>query len=249
MITAKLIPAVMAGLAAFTLAACGGGNTLAAAPNTAAKPQPLPCHAAMSASHPADDSTDRVYVTTASRATVTAVAHYTKAGRKKTGRASRRGHLTLRFHIGQAASGRTVPVTVTVTSGQRTGTCSTFFTLYKASPPPPPPPAPTAPPAPAPSQAPAPPALPCEASMSDASPSDYTDDDVDVTTASYAEVNTVAYYKTTSTSESGQADSSGNASIEYYISGASVGYTVDVSVTVTSGGRSASCSTSFTPSG
>ncbi len=85
--------------------------------------------------------------------------------------------------------------------------------------------------------------------MSDASPSDYTDDDVEVATAPYAEVNTVAYYRTTSTPESGQADGSGNASIGYYISGATIGYTVDVSVTVTSGGRSASCSTSFTPSG
>lgn len=84
--------------------------------------------------------------------------------------------------------------------------------------------------------------------MSDARPSDYTDDDVEVTTAPYAEVDTVAYYKTTSTPESGQADGSGNASIGYYISGAAAGYTVDVPVTVTAAGQSASCSTSFTPS-
>jgi hypothetical protein len=85
--------------------------------------------------------------------------------------------------------------------------------------------------------------------MSDASPTDYTDDDVEVTTAPYADVSTVAYYRTTSTAESGQADGGGNASIGYYISGATIGYTVDVSVTVTAGGQSASCSTSFTPSG
>jgi hypothetical protein len=254
MIAVKVVPAVIAGLLLTTLAACGTGSTPAAAPAAtpkpaATKPAPLPCHAAMSASHPADDSTDLVHVITAGRATATAIAYYTPAGRKKTGQAGRRGHLTLRFHIGSATSGRTVQVTVTVTSGHRSGTCSTSFTLHKAPPAPAPSPPPAPPPAPTPSPAPAAPALACQASMSDASPSDYTDDDVEVTTAPYAEVSTVAYYKTTSTPESGQADGSGNASIGYYISGATVGYTVDVSVTVTAGGQSASCSTSFTPSG
>jgi hypothetical protein len=195
-------------------------------------------------------SIDLVHVTTASRATATAIAYFTAAGRKKTGQAGGHGELTLRSHIGRATSGRTVQVTVTVTSGQRSGTCATSFTLPKAPPAPTPSPVPTAPPAPTPSPAPVAPALACQASMSDASPTDYTDDDVEVTTAPYADVNTVAYYRTTSTTESGQADGGGgNASIGYYISGATVGYTVDVSVEVTAGGQSASCSTSFTPSG
>jgi hypothetical protein len=242
MITVKFVPAVVAGLAVAAVAACGTGSTLAAAPAatpkpTAARQVPLPCQAAMSASHPANDSIDLVHVTTASRATATAIAYFTAAGRKKTGQAGGHGQLTLRFHIGRATSGRTVQVTVTVTSGQRSGTCTTSFTLPKA------------PPAPSPSPAPAAPALACQASMSDASPTDYTDDDVEVTTAPYADVSTVAYYRTTSTAESGQADGGGNASIGYYISGATIGYTVDVSVTVTAGGQSASCSTSFTPSG
>jgi len=252
MITVKFVPAVIAGLSLIALAACGPGSTPAAAPAatpkpTAARPVPLPCQAAMSASHPANDSTDLVHVTTASGATATAIAYFTAAGRKKTQQAGPRGHLTLRFHIGRATSGRTVQVTVTVTSGQRSGTCTTSFTLPKAPPAPTPSPVPAAPPSP--SQAPAAPALACQASMSDASPTDYTDDDVEVTTAPYANVSTVAYYRTTSTPESGQADGGGNASIGYYISGATVGYTVDVSVTVTAGGQSASCSTSFTPSG
>jgi hypothetical protein len=253
MIAAKLVPALIAGLSLTALAACGTGATPAATPKpTAAKPPPLPCQAAMSASHPAEDSTDLVHVTTASRAMAAAIAYYPSADRRKTGQAGRRGHLILRFHVGRATSGRTVQVTVTVTSGQRSGTCSTSFTLHKAPQPAaaasPPPAAPASPP-PAASPAPAAPALACQASMSDSSPSDYTDDDVEVTTAPYAQVNTVAYYRTTSTPESGQADGSGNASIGYYISGATIGYTVDVSVTVTSGGQSASCSTSFTPSG
>jgi hypothetical protein len=252
MIAGKLPAAIAAGLSLIALAACGTGSIPAAVTATpkaaAASPKPLPCRAAMSATHPADDSTDLVHVTTASRAQVTAIAHYGPAGRDKTGQAGRRGHLSLRFHIGHATSGRRVQVTVTVTSGHRSGTCSTFFTLHKAPPAATPAPVPAASPAPAPSQ-PAAPALTCQASMSDASPSDYTDDDVDVITAPDADVTTVAYYKTTSTTESGQADSGGNASIGYYISGATVGYTVDVSVTVTAGGQSASCSTSFTPSG
>jgi hypothetical protein len=84
--------------------------------------------------------------------------------------------------------------------------------------------------------------------MSSSSPADYTDDYVYVTTNPYASVSTVAYYKTTSTQHTGQADGSGKATIDYYISGATVGYTVSVSVTVTTRGRSATCSTSFTPS-
>jgi hypothetical protein len=43
------------------------------------------------------------------------------------------------------------------------------------------------------------------------------------------------------------AGSRGNATIDYYISGATPGYRVVVSVRVVRGGRSGSCSTWFTP--
>jgi hypothetical protein len=115
------------------------------------------------------------------------------------------------------------------------------------SPSPSPSPSATSSPAPGPSPTATAPALGCRASMSNPSPPDYSTDYVNVTTAPYARVTMVAYYKTTSTSKSGQADSGGRASIGYDISGATVGYTVAVAVTVSSGGRSASCSTSFTP--
>ena len=85
--------------------------------------------------------------------------------------------------------------------------------------------------------------------MSNDSPVDYTEDTVEVTTVPFAAVSAVAHYATTSTDEGGEADGSGNASVGYYISGATVGYPVSVSVTVTAGGQSATCSTSFTPSG
>jgi len=45
----------------------------------------------------------------------------------------------------------------------------------------------------------------------------------------------------------GTANAEGNAKIRYYISGATPGYRVNVSVTVTSGRSRGTCSTSFTP--
>lgn len=90
-------------------------------------------------------------------------------------------------------------------------------------------------------------ALPCRASMSDATPKQYSDVHVRVKTASYARVRTVAHYKTTDTVKRGTAGSTGLARIKYYISGASAGYRVRVDVTVTKNGRTGRCSTSFVP--
>jgi hypothetical protein len=89
--------------------------------------------------------------------------------------------------------------------------------------------------------------LPCQASMSNSHPADYTTTDVRVHTAAYASVTTVAHYRTTSHKKTGTAGSRGNATIDYYISGATPGYRVVVSVRVVRGGRSGSCSTWFTP--
>jgi len=89
--------------------------------------------------------------------------------------------------------------------------------------------------------------LPCSASMSNAHPADYTHTDVRVRTGDFAAVTTVAHYRTTSTTHHGTAGRKGNVSISYYISGATPGYTVQVSVSVRKGSRTGSCSTSFTP--
>jgi hypothetical protein len=89
--------------------------------------------------------------------------------------------------------------------------------------------------------------LPCQATMSNNHPSDYTTTDVRVHTAGYASVTTVAHYKTTSHKKTGTAGVRGNASIAYYISGATPGYRVVVSVRVVHAGRSGSCSTWFIP--
>ncbi|MGD0704831.1 MAG: hypothetical protein ABSA02_33695 [Trebonia sp.] len=90
-------------------------------------------------------------------------------------------------------------------------------------------------------------ALPCHASMSNNRPRDYTTTYVRVHTTGYASVTTVAHYRTTNHKKTGKAGRGGNASIGYYISGATPGYKVVVSVRVVHGDRSGNCSTSFIP--
>jgi hypothetical protein len=90
-------------------------------------------------------------------------------------------------------------------------------------------------------------ALPCSASMSNSHPRDYTTIKVNVHTAAFAGVTTVAHYRTTNTTHHGTAGRRGNVSISYYISGATPGYKVKVSVSVKSSARRGSCATSFTP--
>jgi hypothetical protein len=103
------------------------------------------------------------------------------------------------------------------------------------------------PPAPAPAQTSSSQSLSCSAAVSTSSPADYSTLDVTVRTAAGAAVMSVAHYKTTSHQETAVADASGVATIGYYISGATPGFTVVVAVTATEGSRSANCSTSFTP--
>jgi hypothetical protein len=83
--------------------------------------------------------------------------------------------------------------------------------------------------------------------MSNSHPADYTTTDVRVRTGDRARVVTVAHYRTTNHKKVTHANGSGHATVAYYISGATPGYRVVVSVTVTRGHRSGSCSTSFTP--
>ncbi len=90
-------------------------------------------------------------------------------------------------------------------------------------------------------------ALGCHASMSNSRPKDYTTIYVNVGTARYAAVTTVAHYKTVNREHTGKANAQGNAKIGYYISGATPGYRVNVSVTVTSGRSRGTCSTYFIP--
>jgi len=83
--------------------------------------------------------------------------------------------------------------------------------------------------------------------MSNARPADYTTTDVRVHTAAHARVTTVAHYRTIKTTHHRTAGAKGNATVAYYISGATPGYRVKVSVSVVKGSRTGTCSTSFTP--
>jgi hypothetical protein len=89
--------------------------------------------------------------------------------------------------------------------------------------------------------------LRCAASVSTTSPADYHTVYVYVRTAPGVSVTTIAHYKTTDNQKSAVADGAGRATIAYYISGASPGYTVAVSVTASASSKTAACSTSFTP--
>jgi hypothetical protein len=90
-------------------------------------------------------------------------------------------------------------------------------------------------------------ALSCSASMSNATPAQYTTTTVIVRTAAGAYATATAHYKSTNTTNSATAGSNGVADIPFKISRATKGYTVMVDVTVSLNGRSASCTTSFTP--
>jgi hypothetical protein len=91
--------------------------------------------------------------------------------------------------------------------------------------------------------------LPCHASMSSTHPADYTTINVRVRTTGLAKVVTVAHYRTTNHKKKRTANRAGQARVPYYISGATPGYKVKVSVNVSRNGRTGSCSTSFTPHG
>jgi hypothetical protein len=89
--------------------------------------------------------------------------------------------------------------------------------------------------------------LTCSASMTNSRPADYTSTGVKVRTAAYADIETVAHYKTVTHPKYRTANGAGQQTVWYYISGATPGYRVVVDVYVSRNGSKGSCSTSFTP--
>jgi hypothetical protein len=89
--------------------------------------------------------------------------------------------------------------------------------------------------------------LTCGASMTNSHPADYTSTGIKVRTAAYADIETVAHYKTVTHRKYRTANGAGQETVWYYISGATPGYRVVVDVYVSRHGSSGSCSTSFTP--
>jgi hypothetical protein len=57
----------------------------------------------------------------------------------------------------------------------------------------------------------------------------------------------VAHYKTTDNQKTATAGGGGQATVAYYINGATPGYLVAVDITRSAGPHTAACSTSFTP--
>jgi len=89
--------------------------------------------------------------------------------------------------------------------------------------------------------------LTCRAAMSTGRPYQFTTDNLLVTTAGGAMVQATANYLTVAVPEAAIAGQQGTARIPYYISLSTPLYTVKVAVTVTLGGRTGACSTSFVP--
>jgi hypothetical protein len=89
--------------------------------------------------------------------------------------------------------------------------------------------------------------LKCSARVSNAHPSRYTTVVISIATKGNAAVTSTAHYRTKDTVKSTTANTAGSASISYYISGATKGYTVVVGVRVSLRGSNSSCSTQFTP--
>jgi hypothetical protein len=237
--------------AALLAAGCGAAPSLtgAGAGAGAGPPRPIPatvvtakapllCEAWVNHPRPADHTKVGVHVRTAPHARVRTAVHYRTTVATKIRQANDLGDRANWYNIGGATPGFRVIVKVRTSRHGRQGHCQTSFTPRGAAPGPGPSPTPTPTPVPG---------LSCSASMSSGSPAQYTHDDVNVTTAPGAPVSATAHYKTTDTTHSGTADSGGKAVIDYYISGATIGYKVVVDVTVSLNSQTADCSTSFTP--
>jgi hypothetical protein len=89
--------------------------------------------------------------------------------------------------------------------------------------------------------------LACQASVSNRDPADYTTVHVYVRTVDRASIRIVAHYRTTNHVKYGHAGRHGNDTINYYISGATPGFKVNLTLTVRRNGRKGTCATSFTP--
>jgi hypothetical protein len=118
--------------AAPALAAVALGVSLAApsAAFAAVNSKPLPCHASMSNSSPADYTTTTVRVKTNASAKVTTVAHYRTLNREHHGRANAAGRAGIPYYISGATPGYQVVVDVSVKWPHRSGSCETSFTPH-----------------------------------------------------------------------------------------------------------------------
>lgn len=125
------IGAVAAGSAAAAVMLAAAPAWASQGPAAPPSPGPLPCHAAMSNSHPRDYTTVDVLVHTVSFAKVTTVAHYKTVNREHTGKTGVKGNASIAYHISGATPGFKVVVKVHVVKGTRSGNCSTWFIPHR----------------------------------------------------------------------------------------------------------------------
>ena len=115
-------------LAAVPIAVALGLGGAASASASPVSPQALACHASVSNARPADYTTVDVQVRTGTRARVVTVAHYRTTSHRKARSASAAGTARVPYYIDGATPGFAVKVSVNVSSGGRSGRCSTSFT-------------------------------------------------------------------------------------------------------------------------
>ncbi|GAA1926207.1 hypothetical protein GCM10009689_01120 [Brevibacterium antiquum] len=88
----------------------------------------------------------------------------------------------------------------------------------------------------------------CAVKMSNSKPRQYSNTWVQVSkVGSKSKITTTAHYKTTKTKKKATASKKGKASLKYYISGATPGKKVKVTVVAKKGKTTWTCSTSFKP--
>jgi hypothetical protein len=89
-------------------------------------------------------------------------------------------------------------------------------------------------------------AISCRAAANPANPPQHTNVDIVVATPPGANITAIFHYKATTASQSSKADKTGRGDVIRNIGGATVAFRVPVTVTVTLGPKSATCSTAFT---
>lgn len=88
----------------------------------------------------------------------------------------------------------------------------------------------------------------CAVKMSNSKPRQYSNTWVQVSkVGSKSKITTTAHYKTTKTKKKATASTKGKASLKYYVSGATPGKKVKVTVVAKKGKTTWTCSTSFKP--
>lgn len=127
----KTLSSAILALGGVTIASALANPGVATATASAPASKPLACLASMSNNHPRDYTQTDVLVSTVGYAKVITVAHYKTVNREHTGTANAKGRASIAYYISGATPGYKVVVRVTVTSGRRSGNCSTWFVPHR----------------------------------------------------------------------------------------------------------------------